>query len=127
MNRTIHKICVWSVVVMLPLLGVGMILARIFPPASPGESAIEVARYYANHEVRIQIGLVIAALSWCLTIPFFGAIAWETQKMTGGRRTLASTIQVMCGTILYTVVIVALMMFMAASFRADRSPEVVQA
>lgn len=127
MNKTIHKVCVWSVVAALPPLGLGLVLARLFPPVSPGESAIEVAQYYADHDVRIQVGLVLAALAAALMIPFLGAIAWEVQKMTGGRRALSSMIQVICGTTVFLFVLIPLVLFMAASFRADRSPEVVQA
>ena len=127
MNRAIHKACVWAGGLMMPLLGGGMILAGLFPPAAPGASAIKVARHYADHEVRIQIGLVVAALGVGLLIPFYAAVAWEVRKMAGGRQALASIIQVMTGTALYVITIIPLMVFMAASFRPERSPEVTQA
>lgn len=130
MNRVLHKVCIWSVLGTSLTLGVGMFLAHLFPPPSPKDPAIEIATYYADHQGRVQIGLVIAMLGSSLLIPFGAALAWEVQKMAGGARgdrAVASTIQVICGGFVFLFVLLPMLVFMVAAFRADRDPAIVEA
>jgi hypothetical protein len=126
-NRLIHKASIWSIVASLPFIGAGLVLARIFPPLSPTESAATVAARYAEHELQIRIGLVMVMLATALFIPFFASLVWEVKKMTGERNTVAPTIQAIGATCIVIFVFIPMFMFMIAAFRADRSPEVVQA
>ncbi|MBA3348442.1 MAG: hypothetical protein H0T13_07755, partial [Actinobacteria bacterium] len=110
-----------------PLFFVGFgLVAGFIPPPSPGESATQVAQRYAEDRDRIRTGLFITAFASTLLVPAFAVFTIQMRRIEGRVSPLA-WVQMGMGSLLVLVFILPLMTFEVAAFRADRSPEILQA
>jgi hypothetical protein len=123
MNQFMQKVCVWSGVLALILLGVAVVsLMKIMPPWSPMESVAEVVAHYQAGGASISLGAFVMILSATFLIPFYAAISVQMQRIEGKASPLAST-QLLGGFGISLFLVVPAILFGAAAFRPDRAPE----
>lgn len=131
MDARLQKIWLWALVVgMGGVFGVGWVaLAGYIPPHAPNASAIEIAELYRNNATSIRSGLILAMFASTFMLPFVALLYVQLRRIerVNNAPPINSMIQVVGGTIALTVgVILPTMLWAAASFRPERSPELTQ-
>jgi hypothetical protein len=121
MSKMIQRLCVWSGVLALNLLGVAvLLLMKLIPPWSPMESPAEVALRYQSDAMSIGLGVMILSASFL--IPFYAVLAAQMQRIEGKASPLATT-QLLGGYGVALFLIIPAVLFGTAAFRPDRAPE----
>jgi hypothetical protein len=110
----------------LIVLGLGFVLlAGFVPNHSPNDSAVETARYIIENKDRIRWGMIVSVFAASLLMPFTVAIAVHMRRIEGRYPALAS-IQFGSGVIFVLEFLYLLFFWQTATFRVDRSPELIQ-
>lgn len=117
--------CAWCAPVFTVMLFGGMLLAGFVPPPTPGQTAQQVADHYARHTDVLRLGLLLIFVGGGLTAPFVVAVDHQLRRIPGAGS--MALLQVIGGTVNVLAVIVPTLIFMAAAFRPERSPEITQA
>lgn len=124
MNRTMHKVCIYSISVAMTSLTIAFVLTHVLPPQSPSESAQDIANYYRSHTTGIRIGAVVGAIGAVFYAPFCAAIAWEVKRITGAE---AAYVQIILGVIGTLGLVSPWTDFMTLAFRPERPAEILHA
>lgn len=130
MNRKLARktqlIGAWSGVLYVVLLMVGWTLIAGFIPAhSPAAGAEVIADIYYQDSVKIRIGMVFIMFGAMMCIPYAGALAHILYRIEGGVGMLTGA-QIMAGIANTMLTFYPPMWWIIASFRGDRSPEIIQ-
>lgn len=123
---TTRTACAWCGVAFTALFGVGFLIAGFLPPPSPGESASQLAHLYRHDATGIRIGLQIAWSSSVLFLPFVALLAMLMRRAEGEFAPWAYT-QLAAGIGSVIVFVIPLWNVQAAVYRAQRTPQTVQA
>lgn len=127
MNRRSQRICLWSGVLFMALFFIGFgLVARFIPPPQPDSPVADVVSNYADHGVRIRIGMVLSAYALVCFVPWVAVITVQLKRIEGPSAPLAHA-QLALGAGLPVAFFPSIYFFSNAAFRADRSPEVIQA
>ncbi len=81
---------------------------------------------YSEDRTAIRIGLIFTVISSALLGPYFAVLTVQMQRMEGVRPVFAYT-QLALGALAIIEFIIPVMIMLAATFRPDRDPEIVQA
>ena len=126
MNRTIHKFCAWSGTACLVTMAVGFILlAGYIPTRSPSESALGTAQFIIEHRDRIRWGMILSMFSASLLMSYAVSMTIHMRRIEGRHSALAF-IQLGLGAIFVLEFIYLLFFWQTATFRPERSPELIQ-
>ena len=126
MNRTVHKFCAWSGVLLLIIMAVGFVLmAGYIPTRSPSQSATETAQFIIGNRTTIRWGMIVTMFSAALLQPFYTEIALQMRRIEGRYPALA-LIQFGLGTLLVLEFIYLIFFWQTATYRVERSPELIQ-
>tara|TARA_B110000211_G_C14092909_1_gene560334 strand:+ start:155 stop:856 length:702 start_codon:yes stop_codon:yes gene_type:complete len=126
LRRKTQLMGAWSGVLYVVLLTIGWVFIAGFVPAhSPTAGAEEIANIYAQDSVKIRIGMVFVMFGAMMCIPFTGAVASALYRIEGGLGMLTAS-QIMAGVANTMLTFYPPLWWIIASFRADRSPELVQ-
>jgi hypothetical protein len=118
MNTSTQRLCVWSGVIMLALLGAGTLTAGFLPPPAPGLNADEVAQLYVDNHVRIQAGMVALLIGTTFWMPWQVVLTLQLRRMELGFGPL-SLVNVTAGALGVIVVAVPPVLWLAAAFRPE--------
>jgi|GEM_PF-212684 len=125
-NAETQRLCAWSGVVFVILFFIGFGgLAGFVPPPSPNENAAQIAQLFTDHAFRIRAGLVLTSLCSALLLPFFAVISVQLKRIEGAASPLAY-VQMTAGALACLEFIFPVMIWQAAAFRPDRSPDAIQ-
>jgi hypothetical protein len=125
MSIALQKALLWCGAAFLALLFAGLLTAGFFPPIPPNHSAQEVANQYSEDADRIRLGCLFMIFGAAFTIPFYGIVAAQMQKMEGAFTPLVFT-EVAAGAAGVVIIIFPVICFAVASFRPERDPDLVQ-
>jgi hypothetical protein len=126
MNATAQRVCAWCGPVLAVLFFIGFwVIAGFIPPPSPAESAVKTAARFHDHANSIRTGLLITMYSGVLTVPWVAAISVQLKRLEGQFSPLTYA-QLGLGVLLPLEFIVPIYFWLAAAFRAGRSPETIQ-
>ncbi len=125
--RLNHRIAVWcGAIVALGLpLGWGVLASFLLPPLSPATAPQEVAAFVARGGVLQKVGLMVALASVASVLPLSAVLGDQMRRMEGARPIWAQT-QLACATLTAWLLSAAFVFFAAATFRADRDPQLIQ-
>lgn len=121
------RVCAWAgPVFMLALFVFWVCIARWFPPPSADWSAGQVAAYFADHELRIRLGME-GAMAFAMFYFVWSVAIARVMRRIEKREGLLSTIQLIGGVSTAWIAMGCSLCWLTASFRAgSRSPEIVQ-
>lgn len=126
MNKNVQYMCLWSGPIMGTLVTIGWwLLAKFVPPPLPSWNAVEIAGFFAENTTGIRIGMIMMIAGIGFFFPFISLISAQIRRMEGNSSTLAYT-QLIAGSMSVAIVLFPVMFWTAASFRPERSPELVQ-
>lgn len=113
---------------MICVFGIGFwLVAGLIPPPPPGTPAADLARFYAENQTRIRVGLVISMLGAGLALPFPVTITMQMRRIEGSKSPLA-WLQLICGLFNTPLFVLPMFAMAAATYRPiNRAPEITQA
>jgi hypothetical protein len=121
MTKPIQSGMAWCGVIFVAVFFPGLIITGFFPPIPPGHTAAQVAHQYQQHANAIRAGCVIMMIAAGLTLPFTGVVSTQLARIEGRFTPLCFT-QLASGAVGTVAIISPLMVFMAASYRPERDP-----
>lgn len=120
-----QRLCIWSGPAFDVLFILGWcIIAGLFPPQPATASAEHIASFYAENSGVIRAGLLIAMASCTFYVPWVVAISAQMRRIEGASPLLAKT-QSLSGTAGLLFFLLPVMIWLTASFRPERDPELV--
>lgn len=126
MSKKVQYMCLWSGPLMGLLVTIGWwALASFVPPPLPSWNALQVAEFYASNTTGIRIGMIFMIAGVGFFFPFVALISSQIKRMENGSSTLAYT-QLIAGSMSAAIILFPTMFWAVASFRVDRSPEIIQ-
>lgn len=121
--RKFQVFCAWCGPAFVVLLFGGWgIMGGLVPLIPPAESAEYVAGSYATNATVHRIGLILGMIGVFLTIPYFLVISLQMRR-TERRIPVLSILQFASGIIVTVVLMIPMLLFVGASFRPERAPE----
>jgi len=125
-RRNVELLAAWSGVPFVVLFFVGFLLiAHWVPPLSPAWSANRLATHYDKHRTAIRVGMTLAFIGCMFFMAFGAAVATQTRRIRGIATSMCY-LQLMSVAASVIILILPIMLWWVAAFRADRSPELVQ-
>lgn len=121
-----HLLLAWSGPVVVLVFFIGMVpLSGFIPPSDPGDSAREVVAWYQDDLTARRLGLILAALSFTLMLPWGASIAvwtWRIEKGFPGLTVTSVACLAAGAAMTYTIFVV----WSVAAFRpGEYDPETV--
>lgn len=116
-------------------LGLGMLVgfmvlfvlvAGLIPPMDPGASAQQIAAIYAEHGLRIRIGLALMTLFSVFFTPYLALLSRQVRRIEGYWGVLSLTQVMMSVTFPFGFMLCSIF-GMAAAYRPERNPDTTQA
>ncbi|WP_370942375.1 hypothetical protein AB5J62_25040 [Amycolatopsis sp. cg5] len=109
----------YSGLVFLLLLLVGVTVAGFLPPPSSSMSVDEIVRMYVDNSLRIKVGLVIMLFGAGFTIPFSVALFYHVKEAEGGKYAPMAYVNLCAGPFTVLAVGVPVFAMAAALYRAE--------
>ncbi len=126
MNPTILRLCGWSGVAAMVLMGIGFaFMAGFIPPPPPSDSIEQTAHLFIENRYAIRGGMIISMVASAFLMPFAVAITLQMRRIEGRYSALAF-IQLGLGAIFVLEFIYLIFFWQVATFRVDRAPELIQ-
>ena len=123
MNATTQRWCIWAGPALMVFFGLGFwVIAGMVPPPTPNQSAVELARFYADNQTRIKVGLVISMLSAGLAF-FFPVVITLQMYRIEGRWSPMALVQLTSGVTVTLLFVFPMLAMATATYRPrDRDP-----
>jgi hypothetical protein len=126
MTRRVQLLCAWGAPVSIIAFAVGWVgFAGFLPPLSPSDNAAVIADIFAERRTGIRFGAIIMMVGTMFWIPWAAVVAAQPRRTERDRGVLPQT-QVGCAVAATAIVIIAMLIWVVAAFRPDRSPELIQ-
>lgn len=123
--RLSERLCVWSGLALLVLLGAAFLIGGLVPPPSPAWSADEVARFWGEDVDARRVGIILLSVGGTLFLPFGVAVALALRRIEGHGSPMAY-VQLGAATMTATSTVIYAFMMLTLTFRGGRSPELMQ-
>ena len=125
--RGVHLAAVWSGPLFLVAYSIAFWgIARFMPPPSPRLDPGQVAAFFADHEQRIRVGLVLGLVATTLLFPFFAAISAQIARVERGRFPLLAMVQYGGAVLLVVFFVMCHMLWIGATYRSELDPSTVR-
>lgn len=127
MDASTQRLCVWAGPALMVCVGIGFwLVAGMIPPPAPDDSAEEIARFYADNETRIKVGLVVSMLSAGLAFFFPVVIALQLGRIDDGWSPMAIA-QLVTGVTVTPLLVFPMFAMATAAYRPDeREPSEIE-
>ena len=126
LHHTVQRWMVWCGPAFVVLLFGGWgLMGGFIPLISGGSSATTVAHAYGVDPTLQKFGLLLGLIGCFLTVPYFIVISLQMRRMEG-RVPIMSILQLCSGLIICVVLTIPMLLFIATTFRPERSPEITQ-
>ena len=125
--RGVHLAAVWSGPLFLIAYSIAFWgIAQFMPPPSPRLDPGQVATFFADHQERIRVGLVLGLVATTLLFPFFAAISAQIARVERGRFPLLAMIQYGGAVLLVVFFVMCHMLWIGATYRSELDPSMVR-
>jgi hypothetical protein len=127
MHVKIEKGAAWLGLAMLAgFMVLFVLVAGLIPPMDPSASAEHIAKIYAEHGLRIRIGLALMTLFSVFFTPYLALLSRQVRRIEGYWGVMSLT-QVMLSVTFPFGFMLCSISAMAAAYRPERNPDVTQA
>jgi hypothetical protein len=126
MNTQLQKLCASTGIPSALVFFAGMLVMTFLPPLSPALDADTIAAIYRDNTTAIRAGAILIIISSMLAITFYASISIQLRAMEGAQRPIMSYAQMIAGAANIQFFILPGLLFVVASFRPQRSPEMLQ-
>jgi hypothetical protein len=120
-----QRACAWSGIACITLFTLAFVIAGFIPPLSPSLSPDEVAAHYRDHATGIRIGAVVMLISSMFYAWFTAVMSGQMRRIPGVHPTVVYA-QLAAGALACVTFMLPAMLFVVASFRPERAPELTQ-
>jgi hypothetical protein len=117
--------CVWCGVAYVVLLAAGWFYSGLLLPMPPSFTADQVAHFYQTHLLRIRIGMIVVIWSTLWSIPY-AAVTTVYIARVERKPGVLTYFMAVGGACLGLFTFFPPYWWLTASFRPDRSPELIQ-
>jgi len=124
-NRLSLKLCAWSGIAGVVIIGLGMFFAGLLPIPGPSESAQQTYDHLVGHSTSVRLGLIMAMMGAGLLVGYAATLFVQMRRIEGEHAVL-SHFQMGSGILLSLEFIYLIFFWQTATFRVDRAPELVQ-
>jgi len=124
-EMTFQRACAWSGIACVVLFFAAFFIAGFVPPLGPHESARQIAAFYSSHATRVRIGGCVMLLSSMFYAAYTAVMSGQMRRTSRCHPT-ATLLQLGAGSVACVTFMVPAMLFIVASFRPGRSPEITQ-
>lgn len=121
-----EKFCAWSGVICVTLFFGAFVCASFVPPMSPALSVAQVTAHYQEHTTGIRVGMGMMLISSAFYALFSAVTSGQMRRIPGVSITVVYA-QLACGAFACLTFLMPAIFFIAASFRPERNPEIIQA
>ncbi|MCY1287486.1 hypothetical protein D9M70_364810 [compost metagenome] len=125
-NTNAQMICVHGALAMVVLMGIALLLAGWVPPPDPAMSAADTALMYQEGGNRIRFAALMIMMGGAMFWPFSVAISNQLKRIEGPVFHPLADVQLALATGTVVAILMPGLLWMVASFRPERAPEVVQ-
>ena len=124
MNIKAQRFCAWSIVPFVVTYIIGfVVIARFVPPTSPMMKGAELAAFYENNRLGIQIGQLIGLISSAFVLVWPGAISAQMARVEKGQFPMLSLMQYGAALVLAMLFMLCSLIWSIAAYRPDLSAE----
>ena len=125
-NMRATRFCAWAGIVASGFWVLGfMIISGMVPPPSPLNTARQTAEIFADHAMRIRVGLVLTCIGGAMIGLWVAGISVFLKRIEG-RDTPLTYAQLALGCLLPLEFIVPVFTWQVAAYRPERPAEIVQ-
>lgn len=124
LNARLQLACLAAVPVGVVVITVGLVLAGFVPPPPAHDTPNEIAAFYAEDTNRIRFGMMLALVGVGMWGPLVTVITMQMRR--SAPKMLAYT-QFGAGIAGWQFLLCPFLLFTAAAFRPERTPEITQA
>lgn len=126
MNTRSQLVCAWvSMISLVPLFVSFFLVTGYVPPQRANETADQLAGFYRDHTLRIQLGLLVLLVAWAGWGALVAVLSAQLARIEGGRPVMAA-LQAISGAVGWIFLLLPTLLLAVASFRPERSPEITQ-
>jgi hypothetical protein len=125
-NFRTQRVLLWLAPIMVVIWLSAFLIAGFLPVPSPADSAVQVAARYDAHRTSIRVGVMLTIAAAVMLAPFIGITTSQMKRIEGRGSPLAYA-QLAMGALLILEFVYPMMIVQVAAYRADRSPETIQA
>lgn len=126
MNARVQSLCLWSGYAFFVLYLVGILLvAQFIPPPAPSWDGATIAAFFAEHRMRILVGMSICAFASALYIPWGVAIFGEMLRMERSRFAPLAAIQVISAGLGSAFFAISPLMWLTIAYRVGHASDSV--
>jgi len=123
--RKVQIVCATMGFLFVVFLFGGIICAHFLPPVGADWSADRVAAHYRDHAGGIRLGAVLMMLGAGMTAPWSALLAAHMKRIEGSFSPL-TYMYLIASAAGFVAIFMPVMIFMAASYRPERAPELTQ-
>ena len=116
-----QRICAWSGIIFMFLMGCFMVMPGFVPPPSPSLDASHIAAIYRERTQAIRIGTFLAMYGAIPYTMFIGVISVQMFRIKGISR-LTPYLQLVAGIGAVLVYLLPVILFAVIAFRPERDP-----
>ena len=119
MKRGMELLCAWSGIIFAVFFFVGYVLiAHLFPPLSPADTAEQTATFYRGHTGAIRTGLLLCYIGTMFYLAFGSGIVGQTRRIRGVAPAI-TYLQIASYAAASLLIILPIMCWWTAAFRPD--------
>lgn len=83
-DKLTQLLSLYSIVGFIVIFSIGWFgFAHFVPPRSPADSEEQLAQWFQQHQVGIQVGMVMAVFASALLLPWGGAMCGQLSRLEG--------------------------------------------
>jgi hypothetical protein len=114
-------LCAWSGPLLILLVGGGLLLAGLWPPPHPTDTAEQIKAFYAADPFRTRLGLALMMAGLGLILPWGASIAAQTNRIKESSSAM-TFVQVAAFGVATIIGVASVIAWGVASFRPDEVP-----
>jgi hypothetical protein len=120
-SRRQQLLCAWAGIPLIVLVGGGLLLAGLWPPPRPTDTAEQITAFYAADPFRTRLGLALMMAGVALILPWGASIAAQTNRIRSSS-SVCTLVQVAAFGVATIIGVASVIAWGVAAFRPGEVP-----